>query len=104
MKQRIRGLVSLHEIPFSSRTLQREEGNWPHYRKSKREGGVEGAEGGERWSRNRLCSCFRSTALHDCCPTCDTTFINTGSLFFLLCLFFTRENEEKVKKIGDRRD
>lgn len=46
MKQRIRGLVSLHEIPFSSCALQREEGNWPHYTKRGRDGGVGG--GGER--------------------------------------------------------
>lgn len=48
MKQRIRGLVSLHEIPFSSRALQREEGNWPHYTKREGEGGVCGDWGG-RW-------------------------------------------------------
>lgn len=48
MKQRIRGLVSLHEIPFSSRALQREEGNWPHYTKREGEGGVWGDWGG-RW-------------------------------------------------------
>lgn len=46
MKQRIRGLVSLHEIPFSSCALQREEGNWPRYTKRGSEGGVGG--GGER--------------------------------------------------------
>lgn len=44
MKQRIRGLVSLHEIPFSSCALQREEGNWPHYTKRGRDAGVGGEE------------------------------------------------------------
>lgn len=44
MKQRIRGLVSLHEIPFSSRALQREEGNWPHYTKRDERGEAWGEE------------------------------------------------------------
>lgn len=48
MKQRIRGLVSLHEIPFSSCALQREEGNWPHYTKRGRDGGVGGGGGRQR--------------------------------------------------------
>lgn len=102
MKQRIRGLVSLHEIPFSSRALQREEGNWPHYRKSRREGGVEG--GG---SRKQQCSSFLSTALHDCCPTCDTIFITFIWPYFPALLVFLQERErikgEKNKNWGTKK-
>lgn len=89
MKQRIRGLVSLHEIPFSSRALQRKEGNWPHYTKRGREGGV--GRGGER-RREPAENLFLffvdvspRVALHGCRLTCDSTFINTGSIF-ALCL------------------
>lgn len=77
MKQRIRSLVSLHEIPFSSCAPQRKEGNWPHYTKR-------GGEGGEC-----VCLCILlnalqipHAALRDCCPTCNITFINT--IFFAL--------------------
>lgn len=62
MKQRIRGLVSLHEIPFSSRALQREEGNWPHYTKREGEGGVCGDWGG-RWKGGGAKKSFLNTLL-----------------------------------------
>jgi len=103
MKLRIRGLVSVHEIPFSSRTLQREEGNCPHYTERGREGGMGGK--GERWRRiaKNLFLCFPRATLHGCRPTNDITFINTGSCFFFLSLF-GKEEEREGGSEGEKSD
>lgn len=101
MKQRIRGLVSLHEIPFSSRALQREEGNWPHYTKREGEGGVCGDWGG-RWKgggKKKLSEYFAVFHISSlstvplsmaATPTCDITYSNTGG-FFRFAVFWQGE-------------
>ena len=64
MKQRIRGLVSLHEIPFSSCALQRKDGNCPHYTNRGREGR------GEMGEMEAFCkNLYESIVVFDVSPT-----------------------------------
>lgn len=111
MKQRITGLVSLHEIPFSSRALQREEGNCPHYTKRGREGGMWGGKGERQRGIAKISpnpSLFfmlpPRCSLHGCRPTCDITFINTGSCFVFFSFLFFSSLFGKVGETGEREE